>query len=131
MKQILTFGFLMFGFILQSQAQEVLTKINGGASWAHEVVSPETITSVDKTLTELDYMVIVSGPIVPSDPLPTITLPSASSVVKGRMFRIVRYNSGSGAISQYITNTGATSTNYTSGNVLLLQSDGSNWLQVN
>lgn len=80
--------------------------------------------SSNMVLDESHHTVFAHGQIAP-----TITL-FDPDFCSGRMYRIARPLPGTGTISEYITNTGANSTSYSRG-VLLLQSDGSNWRQVN
>ena len=63
---------------------------------------------------------------------PVITLPTASANV-GRIYRIVNRTTNTGTISTYrtITDASAISTTYVPNKVLLLQSDGTDWFQIN
>jgi len=128
MKKIIVFTVLLVSSI-GVKAQDVLTKINGGASWVSGVVAPMKFIVSSYTLDESDYTVIVGGAIPP-----TITLPAASSF-EGKIYRILRTVPGigvNGTISRYVSKSGGSnSTTYSYGNVLVLQSDGSWWKQIN
>jgi len=126
MQKIIVFIILIVSSI-SVKAQDVLSKINDGASWMSGVVTPIKVITTNYTLDESDYTVVVRGTTPP-----TITLPTPNSV-PGRIYRIVRNISGNGTISSYLSNTGFASTTYSHGNVLVLQSDdvANLWRQVN
>jgi hypothetical protein len=79
-------------------------------------------TNAAYTLTELNHTVIVTANVA-------ITLPAANTCV-GRIYIVKKTVNGNTTISNYITSTGASSTNLSAG-VLQLQSDGTNWQQIN
>ncbi len=79
-------------------------------------------TNAALTLTELNHTVVLSANV-------NITLPTANTCV-GRLYIIKKTVAGSSTISSFINNIGVTSTNLNIG-VLQLQSDGTNWQQIN
>ena len=139
MKQILTFGFLMFGFILQSQAQEVLTKINGGASWKSGVSTSMLRLgsgySGSSVVVGNAHHVVIIEPTVSGL---TITLPKSSSDNEGRTYVLVNRSNSSVSIGgstplagQYFTIGGSVSTNVPGNSSVTLQSsDATGWFQI-
>lgn len=92
--------------------------INGSVSFPIEHISGNIV------LDESHHTVFPSGQSPPN-----IVLPNPD-FCRGRMYRIVRVLSGSGTISEFISSSGAYTYTYSQG-VLLLQSDGFDWRQIN
>ncbi len=82
-----------------------------------------TNTIANLTLTDIHYTVIITGNH-------DITLPTASSVT-GRIYVLKNINNTDVSCSQYIADNGTSSTNLRRGRIFILQSDGSNWQQIN
>lgn len=91
-------------------------QVSGSVSSAIATVSSAT------TLNETHYTIILTN-----DSL--ITLPAASSCV-GRIYVIKKTNTGNSTISAFL-NSNSTSTTTISRGVYQLQSDGTNWQQIN
>lgn len=79
-------------------------------------------TNAALTLTELNHTVIVTANV-------NITLPAANTCI-GRLYIVKKTVTGAATISSYINNVGVASTIFNLG-VLQLQSDGTNWQQIN
>jgi hypothetical protein len=79
-------------------------------------------TNAALTLTELNHTVIVTANV-------NITLPAANTCT-GRFYIVKKTVAGAATISSFINNLGVASTTLNLG-VLQLQSDGTNWQQVN
>jgi hypothetical protein len=79
-------------------------------------------TNAALTLTELNHTVIVTANVA-------ITLPAANTCI-GRIYIVKKTVAGAATISSFINNLGVASTALNLG-VLQLQSDGTNWQQVN
>lgn len=67
--------------------------------------------------------------IVPNGSAFTVTLPSASSIT-GRLYRVVNKTAGSITIGSYVNLIGSTVTTLGTGTAAILQSDGTNWQQI-
>ena len=67
--------------------------------------------------------------IVPNGSSFTVTLPSAASIT-GRQYRIINKTSGSITIGSYVNLAGSTVTTMATATSILVQSDGTNWQQV-
>lgn len=139
MKHILTFGFLVLGFIFQSQAQEVLTKINGGASWKSGVSTSVLRLGSGSSgssiiVGDAHHVVIIESTVSGL----TITLPQSSSDNVGRIYVLVNRSSNAVSIGgstplagQYFTIGGSVSTNIPGNSSVTLQSsDATGWFQI-
>jgi len=67
--------------------------------------------------------------IIPLGSAFTVTLPSASGIT-GRIYRIVNKTAGSITIGSYVNLAGSTVTTIATGSSILVQSDGTNWQQI-
>ena len=107
---------------------QVLTKIDGGASWASPGVYPILLrNNSNATLTENHHTVVYNLVTLGN----TVTLPAAADV-EGRVYVIVNRSASTtlDLSSSYFTIAGGTSTTVPPGNSITVQSNGTSWYQI-
>jgi Carbohydrate esterase, sialic acid-specific acetylesterase len=93
-------------------------QVNGSqASSIFSIVANTTLDATHSTV------------IIPLSSAFTVTLPSASGIT-GRIYRIVNKTVGSITIGSYVNLAGSTVTTIATGSSILVQSDGTNWQQI-
>lgn len=112
---------------------EVLTKIDGGASWSLEMNKPIDVanSSFNETIDETHFTIVIR------DVAAVINLPSPANT-KGRVYVLVNNTNSNHSIG-IVTGTTvhllgssspSTSLSVTAGTSIIIQSDGNTWYQI-